>query len=233
MATLTLGAENQNTAAVNTLATGSFTPAANDLLAGGGTAAGSVTDPGTFISSDAGKTYSSADVALFNASANTVYAFSADQLADADIQTATLGVVGDDSTGMTVGVVRIGGMTLTGASARRQVKVVENQAASDVDITFDNPCLAGNPVLIFMGKTVQTAVTPPTGFSTLVSQAHGTPNIRFQIMGIEDADGITLMEGGASDGLWGAVAIEFDASAGGGGLSIPVAEQYFRRQRAA
>jgi hypothetical protein len=221
----------------STYTTGAAVPTASDLLIGIVGAAATV-DPAAFTSSDAGKTdFTKITSAVFNSSANTAYAFVADQLADADSQTFTFDCTGDQAFGCNLCVLAVSGMTNVGAAAVRQFKIVENVDSTVVatpEVIFDAVCLTGNPTIFIVSKTVNLGVTTPTNWTERHNQGHATPNSRLMVDTRDSGfTGDTITAGGtAGTSLYCVIGLELDASAGGGGVVIPIFDYHYRTQRA-
>jgi hypothetical protein len=217
MAAIVLGVQTGDTAAASTYATGSFTPAAGDLLLAVAGVQGTV-DGGAYTSSDAGKTYAKVTEAVWTSDTRRLYAFVAEQAADADSQTGTMDVTGDAGTSCAQAILRVSGMTKLGAAAIRQFKVASNQSAADPTITFDSACLTGNPtimVVVFNSASTGNG-TDPVGWTRTADIAIGTPGcnvIAFTRNSGFTGTTITMTSGATNHAVIG---IELDASASDG-----------------
>lgn len=204
----------------------SHTPAANELMVYF-VEASACTDAAPTLADSLGEgTYTLLGQALYNTSGNSLYCFIGDQLTANSARTVTFTCSG--ASGATIGGAGVSGMTLLGSAALAQALVKqENQAATGTPApTLGSSVTTTNPTLTAVGKTVQTTVTEPTGWSDISDNGHGTPNNRL-VSAARDSGftGTTITWGGTSDGLFASIAIELDASsAGGGGVSVTPTE---------
>jgi hypothetical protein len=217
MASVTLGIEPAgDTTNASTYATGAFTPAAGDLLVAIAGCSTTV-DAGAYTSNDAGKTYSLVDsgVCLVAAANSTLYAFVGDQAAGAVEQTGTMDVTGDAASGCAQAILQVAGMSKFGASAIRQFKSADNQTAGTAPtITFDAPCLTGNPTIMAIYGPSATNVTAPDGWTQIAAPDHATPTAGIVVWARDSGfTGDTITAGGTFAVAHAIVAIELDASA--------------------
>jgi hypothetical protein len=211
MAAVTLGVQTASTANATSYVTGAFTPAASDLLIALAWLRGT-TATGSYASSDAGKTYSEVTFAIPGGS-QRLFAYGADQLADADSQTGTMDVTGDAATGCAQGILRVSGMTKVGAAAIRQFKVGSDAAGITPELVFDAACLTGNPIIFAVGVQENVTVAEPSGWTKRIDIGFATPDSRLIVSTLDSGfTGTTVTAGGTTGTAWYAVAIELDAS---------------------
>jgi hypothetical protein len=211
VAACTIGVATPSTVDGTSFASGSFTPAANDLLvamvsATGTVAAGSMSD-----SQSLG--WTKVDSGVYNASADTFYIFIANTLAANSSTTVTFDCTGDSATGANVMVVRVSGMSRTGAAALRQSAKVQNQTASPIVIpSLAANALTGNPTIeMFAGGENEASF--PAGWTDQSHVSYATPN-GFAQYHTRDS-GFTGTSTGWSDTLstpYGIVFFELDTS---------------------
>lgn len=95
------------------------------------------------------------------------------------IGSATSTVFTETDTGLTGGgltVLRVSGMTRTGASAVLQSVGEDTQTESPVVITFPSATNTNNPIILgCMGEDNPAALGPPTGFTETTDTGWGTP----------------------------------------------------------
>jgi hypothetical protein len=211
MAACSVGVATPSTTDGTSFTTGSFTPAAGDLLialvsATGTVAAGSMSD-------SQGLGWTKVDSGVYNTSADTYYVFIANALAAASSMTATFDCTGDSATGANVMIVRVSGMTKTGASALRQSAKVQNQTVSPIAIpSLAQNALTTNPTIeMFAGG--ENEATFPAGWTDQSHINYATPN-GFAQYHTRDS-GFTGTSTGWSDTLstpYGIILLELDAS---------------------
>ena len=211
---------------MSSYASGSFTPAANDLLLVLVTATATVTNPGTCTSSIADITFSPVVRSVWSSSANTVVSFVSNQFVPATSQTVTYDCTGDAATGAIVVVLRVAGMTRTGTAAIRQSAVQTNGAAAATPApAFSGAALTGNACVGFYGSGTSsttknsapaswTEVYDLTGFASPTTGTH-------VISRNSGFTGTTVTWGGASATVFGAQIIELDTS-DPDGYSLPM-----------
>jgi hypothetical protein len=198
-------------------ASGSFTPAANDLIVvtvyASGTAVAN--SPGTMTDSQG---LGFTRVTSASGAPNSVYLFVANKLAAASAMTVTFAATGDDATGSIITVWRVAGMSRTGQSAVKQSKTfVNGNAGNSPTVSFSADCNTNNPTIALVGNQANPAgLTPPTlwtepaeadvGYSTPIRGAEAV----FRNTGFT---GTTIKWGSASATVWHVVAVELDTSA--------------------
>lgn len=185
MAACTHGVQTGSTSNASTYAAGAFTPLASDLLvcmvvATDTVAAGTVSSTGNTAA------WTKITSGVFAASAHTLYLFVQNALCSNTSTTVTFDCTGDAATGAVVSVVRVSGMTLTGASAVKQTAKIENQTV----VTSGNPissptlasaCLTGNVTVEFEGNDKADVYVPPASWTEGVADTtYATPSAAFE-----------------------------------------------------
>src|SRR6266545_6857103 len=146
-------------------ATGTFTPAAGDLVLVFARI-GATVDVGTCTDS-LSLGFTKIGHATFATSAHRVYCFVANALSAGTAMTVTPTVASDAGDGCVAFVVGVSGMSRAGLDAIRQSIATDNQAAAGTPaLTFPGVTLTGNVVLGCVGNSTSPAtVTPPTSFT--------------------------------------------------------------------
>lgn len=241
MATCTPLVSTVSTLNVTSYASGSFTPAENDLLimlvgtstSVEPTAVGAMTD-------NQGGAYYKANFALRSASGASIYAFVRNQLAAAVAHIATFSCPGDAAQGCAILGYGVAGMTRTGGNAIRltQTAKLENQSSGTTPaISFPVAALTGNPCIGAIGANINpVAVTPPSGWtepgSPSFDTGYATPNGGLEACHIDSGfTGLTVTWGGTVIGTYGGIILELDTSAliVGGRQGIKVVRQAIKR----
>lgn len=197
-----------------TYASGSFTPAANELLvvfviATGDTGLGSLTDSqslGFTLVTTAGK----------NSSADTLYCFIANKPAANSSMTVTYATNNGNITGAVVQVFGVSSMNRVGLGAVRQSSTANNVAAGTPATTFGAACLTGNPVLSFVANQTNPALTtghPPTSWTQGTDTGYATPTTGAIAAFINSGfTGTTVTWGTSSATSYGAIVLELDTT---------------------
>jgi hypothetical protein len=220
-ATVTHRIGTASTANATSYASGSFTPAAGDLLiafvvASGTTATGTMTD-------SQGLGFTKITSALKSSSADTVYSFVSNNTAAASSMTVTFDCTGDAATGSVIFVASASGFVRAGLNAIKQSATQDNQAAGGTPApAFSNSVDTNNPTLGCVGNgSNPAAMTPPTNWT---ENAAGDTGYNTPPTGGEYAyrdsgfTGTTIIWGGTSATAFGAIILELDASAPSRGL---------------
>lgn len=233
MAACSLGVATGSTTDGTSYAAGAFTPALNDLLVGcvvatGTVAAGSMTSTGNTAA------WTKITSATRSTGADTLYLFVQTALCTATSTTVTFDCTGDAATGAIIHVVRVSGMTLTGASAVKQSAVLSNQNNAAVSTVIASPtfaasCLTGNPTIEFAG-TSEGGMNPATSWTELADTTYATPTTEMETHSRDS--GFTGTNIGWNDTLsspFGVIAAELDTSAGAAaGAPAPVHIPFMR-----
>ena len=218
MATVTHGVTVADTANVTSYATGSFTPAASDLLILFGFKKTSVNE-GT-VSDSLGGTWTFVDSAASLESVDLAFCFVRDALVPGGSMTVAYDCTGDAAAGCILFVARVSGMSNTGASAIRQSAKQENQiggAPAPVSV-FASACITGNPTLGMIGNDTNPAtMTAPTGWTEQADTGFATPAAGGQYVSRDSGfTGTTITWGSDSADSFADIIIELDAPAAGG-----------------
>jgi hypothetical protein len=193
---------------------GSFTPAAGDLLVVF-VRAGATADAGA-VTSSAGLTFTKVDHATFRTSLDRIYCFVSNQAAAASAQTVTFACAGDAADGSVIFVASVTGMTRYGLSAVRQSAKQENQAAAGTPApAFASAALTGNPTLGCVGNSTNPAgLTAPTSWTELADSGYATPTSGAEYIHRNSGfTGTTITWGSTSATAFGSLIIELDTSA--------------------
>lgn len=219
---VTFAISTASTTGGTTDASGSFTPAAGDLLIVFVVATGTV-GAGTCTESLGETTFTKITSALKASSADTLYLFISNQpLSTAGARTVTFGTGGGGSTGTVITVYRISGQSRFGASASRQTAVQSNQAAAGTPApAFANACLTGNPTLGVVGNATNAAtMTAPTNWTEDSDNGYATPTTgQESISRASGFTGTTVTWGSTSASAFGDIVVEIDSS------SFPAGEE--------
>ncbi|MGH6691766.1 MAG: hypothetical protein ACREF4_13930 [Gammaproteobacteria bacterium] len=214
MATCVHEISTASTTNATSYASGSFTPAAGDLLvafviAGATAAAGTMTDSQALG-------FTKVDHAVFRTSLDRIYCFVSDAAAAASAMTVTFDCTGDAANGAVVMVASITGMSLFGASAVRQSAKQENGAAGGTPApAFAAAALTGNPTLGANGNAANPAArTPPTNWTEQADTGYSTPTTGAEYVTRDSGfTGTTITWGNTSATAFGAFIVELDSSA--------------------
>lgn len=194
--------------------TNAFTPNTNDLLVAF-VAARTTVAAGTMTSSVGGKTFTKVTSALWGGSANTLYCFVADQLANGVSQILTFDCTGDAANSCCIAVLRIKGMTKTGLTAIKQSAKAENAAGSTVPApVFAGSALITNPILGAVANNSNPAVvTEPADWKEMADTGFSSTIIGMEVA-IKDKgfNGTTVTWGGQSPSVHGDLIVELDIS---------------------
>lgn len=198
---------------------GSFSPAAGDLLVVFVVASATSLDPAALTSSIGGFTFSQVERATYSTSVNSIYAFVSDALVtDTSAQTVTFTAGGDQPTGTIIFVFSISGVHKFGPTAIRQTAVQDNQAASGTPApAFAVAALTGNPTLGCVGNNSNPAtMTAPTNWTEPASEAdlgYNNPTTGGEVVFRDSGfTGTTITWGSTSATVFGALILEVDAS---------------------
>lgn len=214
MAAVTHRVATASTSNASSYASGSFTPAVNDLLVGKVVASGTQALDATLTDS-VGGTWTLISTARKGTSTDMCYVYVRTALiASAVAMTVTFTCTSDAATGAVVIVSSVSGMTRTGAAAVRQFDIEENRGATTPACTFPAACLTGNPVIGVVGNGANPAtLTPPTGWTEGVDTGFTTPACGAESAFINSGfTGTVVTWGSASGSVWGAIVIELDTS---------------------
>lgn len=213
MATAALGGITNSTSLASSYVSSAFTPGSDDLLvvfvvAATTVATGSMT--GTVVS-----TFTKVGSYVKKSSGDTIYCFVGDSLTTGTSQTVTFFCTGDAAQGASIVIIRVSGMSRTGASAIRQSQGQENQTASTTPApVFDTTTLTGNVVLGCVGNESNTAtVTQPSTWTEATDTGFNSPTtgteVCYKSSGFVDT---TVTWGSTSPTDFGSMIVELDTS---------------------
>jgi hypothetical protein len=222
MASVTHRVTTPSTSNASSYASGSFTPAVDDLLVVVVTASGTVASGS--LSSSAGITFTKVLTALKNASADTLYLFVANsRVASATSQTVTFDCTGDSATGAIVTVASVSGLAKVGSSVvLKSGKQDNGAAAATPTVALGSAALTGNALIGFVGNGSSPAtLTPPSSWAELFdSTGYSTPTTGHEVASINSGfTGSTVTWGSTSGTAFAAIVAELstanDAAASG------------------
>lgn len=214
MATAALGVATGSASNTNTYQSGSFTPAAGDLLVVFVHGPGTVQNPST-MSSSVGTTFTMVRRTT-QAAANSMYCFVADGTSNATAQTVTWNCTGDNATGALIQVILVSGMELVGAQAVRQTQAQASQAAGGTPApVFGSAALTGNLCLGYVCNTSAPAgMTAPSTWANLNDSNSSTPTAGGSVCEKESGfTGTTVTWGSTSATAFGSMIVELWAGA--------------------
>jgi hypothetical protein len=207
--------------------TPAFTPAAGDLLVVVHVGDGTSGEPNpTIASTGFVPTWTRIPTAVWvstTASNNgRGVAWVADSLATATSTTITINWPLDGSTGNSIYVFAISGMTKTGAAAIKQYVAKPDTVAGTPTMTFPAACLTSNPVIVYVhDEGTAVGQTPPAGFTELDENIYTVPTVRTECAAANSGiTASTITWGVASTGNYNAFGVELDAS-GGAAATLP------------
>jgi len=217
MAAVTHRSSTASTSNTTSYASGSFTPGNGELLVCAVVATATAAAAPTLTDSLSGS-WTLVATAPWNGTTNSIYLFVRTTLIGTGAaMTVTFDCTGDAATGVVIEVAGVSGMTNTGATAVLQSAVNKNGAATTPATTFTSAAQTGNPTLVFLGSAANPpGVTVPTGWTQQDSTGYGSPTTGSQYVSRDSGfTGTTITWGSTSSGLWGALAVELDASGSG------------------
>lgn len=213
MAAVTHRISTASTANANSYASGSFTPAANELLVVFVTASGTVEASPTVTDSQ-GLNFSLVTSGLYG-TGSTMFCFVAVKLAANSAMTVTFNCPNDAATGAVVQVAGVSGMTRVGTGAIKQSQIVANHASGTPAPVFSNSALTGNPTLGLVANSTNPAtMTTPTNWTERNDTGYATPTTGAEYVSRDSGfTGTTVTWGSSSASIYGAMIIEMDTSA--------------------
>lgn len=192
------------------------TPAVNDLIVivtahSGNTSAATPTD-------DQSGTYVEITSAVKATSADTMRVFIRTALISSAVSTVFTHAPGT-TTGGGLAVLKVTGMSRTGASAARQSAKEENVGTAGTPApVFSSAPLTGNPVIgAAFTRDNPTALTPRTSFTELVDTGYDNPASGLHVQSRDSGETATTQTWGSStaSGGWCSIVVELDTSASG------------------
>lgn len=211
---VTHGVTLADTSNATSYTTGSFTPAANDLLVALVFTSASAVN-GTVTDSQSG-TWTLIQIVAADSNGVHVRVFVRTALIASAGTTVTFDCTGDTASGAVVFVARISGMSRTGASAVRQSAGHANGAAGGTPApAFSISALTGNPTLGLVGNRSNPAgVTEPTSWTEQADTGYATPDAGGEYVSRNSGfTGTTITWGSTSATNFAALIVEMDASA--------------------
>lgn len=192
------------------------TPAVNDLIVivtahTGNTSAAAPTD-------DQSGTYTEITSAVKATSADTMRVFIRTALIPSAVSTVFTHAPGT-STGGGLVVLKVTGMSKTGATAARQSAKQDNTAAATPAPTFASACLTGNAVIGAVFSST-AAMNPPTNYTEQSDSNYLTPTTGLETVSRDSGEtGTTITWGSATTTEFGSLVVELDTSAPGATLT--------------
>lgn len=192
----------------------SFTPAANDLLFLVMVLTGSTASDWT-VTDSLGGTWTKIRRQLKAASTDILELWVRDQLTPASAMTVTVSHPSGNATGLASEIVRVSGMTRTGAAAIRSHGGEDNQAAGGTPApVLSQAALAANPTFGVVGNASNPAgLTAPAGWTEAVDVGYATPTTGFETVARNAGfTGTTVTWGSTSATAFASLIFEFDTS---------------------
>jgi hypothetical protein len=212
MAAVTLGVHQSNTINQASAASGTFTPAAGDLLLV--FVSTTVNTTTGALTSTTGMTFTPVGKVTKNASLDAVMLFVADSFATAVLQNLTYAEAGGWA-GVSITALRISGMARRGLGAIKQIAGTANAAAGTPSTSFSAAALTGNPCIgAVLNGTNPAALTPPTSWTERADDGYNLPVTGIEVATIDSGfTGPTVNWGSASASAFGVLIAEIDTSA--------------------
>lgn len=212
MATLTLGVSTASTTNATSYLSGSFTPAASDLLVAIVHTSGNI-NPGTMSDTQSlGWTF--IDQSQNRADVDATFVYVSNSKTAASSMTVTFGGLGAAASGAVITVMRVSGMTRLGSDAIRQIQTVYDHAATGgaPAPVFNTAPLTTNPILGAIGNASNPAtMTPPSGWTEFTDVGYATPTTGLEVVGINSGYTTTTVTwGGSSLTAYGVFMVELD-----------------------
>lgn len=216
MATCTFKIATPSTLNVANYTSGSFTPAANDLVVVLVVTSGTVAVSAVTDSLGGGYSFIRSTTKV---AGDTLYLFVGNNLAAASARTVTFNCPGN-ATGCIIFAYTVSGLTRVGPDAVRQTAVQANQTAAGTPApAFGVACLTGNPTLGVLGNATNPAtVTPPTSWTEGSDTGYATPTTGGEVISRDSGfTGTTVTWGSTSASGYGDIIVELDTS----GIILP------------
>ena len=214
---------NSTTGNATSYQTTSFSPLANDLLVTFIQASGTVAAADKLLSSGQALTFTKITSSLHNASANTLYAYVANQLASTVAMNLTFTCTDDAATGSNMVTAGVAGMTLTGLAAILQQPTAANQTTAVTPaITYPVSVSSNNPtVLCIANLTNPATLGPPASWGELADVGYATPASGLEYVSRNNTFNGTLVTwSSASASAWGGIGLELNGSTGSASYAI-------------
>lgn len=225
MATVTLGIQTTSTSNTNSYASGSFTPAANDLLIVMVNCSGTDQNPATLTDSQS-IGFDQIGFTTYNSAGDAVYVFAARKLAANSSMTVTFDCTGNNATGCIICVFRIAG---SDGVYIRQVGTGSGAASTAPTVVLGTAVLTGNCVVGIAGNGANpAALTNPGSWSELGDTGYNTPATGQEAASRNSGEtGSTITWGSNSGTAWGAAVVEIYTSGAGAESSNSVGNGYY------
>lgn len=212
MPTTTHRVSTASTTNAATYVSGSFTPAAGDLIfvfvtVTGDVGAGSLTD-------SQGLNFQEVDQEQKNTSVDTTYCFIAIKLAANSAMTVTYATNNGNASGAVIDVYSVSGMSRVGQAAALQIAGLSNQATATPAMSFGNTVQTGNVTLgVISSARNPAAMTPPTSWTEGSDTGYATPTTGEEsVFRNSGFTGSTITWGNSTGSAWCGIIIELDAS---------------------
>jgi hypothetical protein len=215
MAAVTSRISTASTTNAATYASGSFTPAASELLVVFVVCTGDSAGVGT-LSDSQGLNWTRVTVANKNSSADKLYCFVANKKAANSSMTVTFATNNGSASGAVIQALGVSSMNRVGLGAVRQSSIANNVAAGTPAATFGAAALTGNPVFSFVANQTSPALTtghPPTSFTQGTDTGYSTPTTGAIAAWIASGfTGTTVTWGTSSATSYGSIVLELDTT---------------------
>lgn len=213
-ANVTLGVTHTDNADLSIYTTGSFTPVLDDLLVTFVYGRITLTRPGTMTDSESG-TWTNIVAEDSTASTETMYMYVRDSLAPNTSMTVTVDFTGDSALAVNIQVLRISGVTRTGADAILQTAFQSSQTGGGTPApAFASNALTENATIgCVFNRSSPAGMTPPSSWVE-----RGDIGISGPTTGTESVSrdsgftGTTITWGSTSATAFGSIIVELDTS---------------------
>lgn len=217
---ITLSDTTDGASGAHTYTTGSFTPAANDLIVVSVGLSGVTNFTGlTYsVTDSAGQSYTQADSTDSGSGMpRSAAVFVANTLSSSSARTVSVaisGLSGATPTGCNISVERVSGMTLTGSSAILQHAVASSNTSGTPAPAFASAALTTSVCVGCVGQaTNPAAMTAPSGWTNDANIGYASPATGLNACHINSGfTGTTVTWGSSSSTQWSAVIVELDTT---------------------
>ncbi len=199
------------------LTSGSFTPAAGDLLVVAGIISNGAIIDDSQITDSQGLGWRLNTTAFKNTNADRLFFAVASNLASNVAMTVTVNSIATSHSGIGYSVLKVSGVSLTGLLAVRQDGFENNASGPGIPApAFPVNALTGNPTIGVVANGESPAgMTEPIGWTELTDSGYSTPTTGFQIVSRDSGfTGKTILWGSASATDYGSIIEELDATVG-------------------
>jgi hypothetical protein len=213
MPTITHAVSTASTTDSSSYSSGTFTPAAGDMLvvfviASGTTARGTMTDSN-------GVSYANPVNAPYNSSTNQVYLFVSRTSVAGTSTSVTFTLSSGSATGAIILVERVSGILTTSAAAIQQTATTANAAAGTTpSATFSSAVLSANATLGAVGNLSDPpGLTAPASWTALGGTGYTSPTTGGEDVGRNSGfSGTTITWGSTSATAYGVIIVELNAA---------------------